>query len=75
MMILGYEYIIGQIPLAGIELDRKAQGKIFKGGNVGRIGHDDSQSFMLHINRQGMMFFYQLGIQKFFRYFIQIKGS
>jgi hypothetical protein len=30
MMILGYEYIIGPIPLAGIELDRKAEGKILR---------------------------------------------
>jgi hypothetical protein len=58
MVILGYEYIIGPIPLAGIELDRKAEGKILKGGNIGRVGHGDSQGFMLDINRQDMMFFY-----------------
>jgi hypothetical protein len=58
MMILGYEYIIGPIPLAGIELDRKAEGKILKGRNIGGVGHGDSQGFMLHVNRQGMIFFY-----------------
>jgi hypothetical protein len=58
MMKLGYEYIIGPIPLAGIELVRKTEGKILKGGNISRLGHGNSQGFMLDINRQGMMFFY-----------------